>query len=329
MTVLSTGIDTAELKVRKSEISQAIINNDKISDKLPVVMVISNPCSFKRRWTLAKRFQQHMEEFDDVELYCVELIYNDQEFHVTQSDNPNHLQLRTHTSPIWAKETLCNMAVKKLLPKDWKCVAFIDADIEFLNPYWADQTLKILNGCKDVLQLFSHTIDMDANENTMQIFSGFGFQYEQGKIYKDRGQDFFHPGYSLAMTRKAYDKIGGVFEYSILGSGDYNMMMALIGSDKSINEMTHEGYKKKIRELVKNCRNLRLGYVPNVSRHSYHGSKKNRHYSDRWKLLVKHQYDPYEHTTHDENGMLIPSEKCPKELLEDIVKYFASRNEDE
>jgi len=327
MTVIS-GIESSELKTRKSEIKSALLFNDKIEEKLNVIMVISNPCSFKKRWQLAKKFIKHMNEFsNDINLYICELIYENQYFQITEENNPNHLQLKTKV-PLWHKENMINCAVNKLLPKDWKAFAYIDADLEFENPNWASDTLKILNGCKDIVQLFSHCIDMDKNDNTMSIFQGFGYQYDIGKKYCNKGLDYWHPGYAWSITRKAYERLGGIFEYSILGSGDYNIAMGLIGYDKNINNDNHKSYKDKIKELTKNAYNLRLGYVPNVIRHYYHGKKKDRKYMDRWKILVKYQYNPDLHVTKNEDGILVPTSECPQELLDDILRYFQERNED-
>jgi len=74
---------------------------------------------------------------------------------------------------------------------------------------------------------------------------------------------------------------------------------------------------------------LRLGYVPGVIRHHFHGSKKNRKYHERWQILVNHNFDPIKHIKKSENGLLIPTEECPKQLLDDIMMYFKERNEDE
>ena len=76
-------------------------------------------------------------------------------------------------------------------------------------------------------------------------------------------------------------------------------------------------------------KNLRLGYVPGVIRHYFHGTKKNRKYSERWQILVKHQYSPYKHLILDVNGILQPSPECPPELIPDILNYFKERNEDD
>ena len=261
-------------------------------------------------------------------LCIVELAYGDQTYHITEADNKNHLQIRT-TTPLWHKESCINLGVKYLLPSNWKAMAWIDADIEFENPNWVLDTLKILNGAKDVVQLFSHAVDMDKQENTMQIFTGFGYNYETKGKYFSIGKNFSHPGYSWAITRKAYEKIGGLFPWSIIGSGDYQMTQALIGNSKSINEGCSYGYKKKVEELVKRSRNLRVGYTPGVILHYYHGSKENRKYNDRWKILVKYQYDPYVHMTFDKIGLIVPTPECPEELLKDIMNYFKERKEDD
>jgi hypothetical protein len=76
-------------------------------------------------------------------------------------------------------------------------------------------------------------------------------------------------------------------------------------------------------------KNLRLGYVPGVIRHYYHGSKKNRKYLERWKILVKHAYNPLVHVKLNNDGLLVPTDSCPRGLLDDILGYFLERNEDE
>ena len=105
-----------------------IINNKPIEENLHVIMVISNPCNFRRRIVLAKEFITRMEFEENIELYIVELAYNNEPYYVTEENNKNHLQLRTKTL-LWHKENMINLGIKKLLPSDWKAVAWIDADI--------------------------------------------------------------------------------------------------------------------------------------------------------------------------------------------------------
>jgi hypothetical protein len=329
MTVINN-IEIDNIQYRRNIIKDAIENNEPIDEKLHVVVVISNPCLFARRYILLKEFLQRMElEESKVILYVVELAYGNQKFIVTDSTNKQHLQLRTE-HPLWHKENMINVGIQKLLPPDWKAVAWIDADIEFDNPSWASDTLKILNGSKDIVQLFSHCIDMDVNHEAMNIFPSFGFQYTKQLPYSKKAINFWHPGYAWACTRKTYEKLGGLFEKAILGSGDNIMALSLIQKAKySINENYTDEYRNEIFEFERKTRRLRLGYVPGVIRHYYHGSKKNRNYANRWKILVDNAFLPNQHTTTDANGIIIPTKECPRELLTEIFHYFKSRNEDE
>jgi hypothetical protein len=171
---------------------------------------------------------------------------------------------------------------------------------------------------------------MDRDENAMSIFSSFGFQYSKGKKYGGIGPNFWHPGFAWAMTRKAYERTGGLYELSILGSGDHNMAQSLIKNGRnSVNNLVTEEYKNSVINWQEKAINLRLGYVPGVIRHHFHGSKKNRKYSERWQIIIKHLYNPKLYVEKNKDGLLIPSKECPQGLLDDIMEYFKERNEDE
>jgi hypothetical protein len=317
MTVVN-GIEIDNIQYRLNDIKSAIKNNDPIEEKLNVIIVISNPCLYAKRYILTKEFIKRMEyEETNVNLYIVELAYGKQKYLITQKNNNNHLQLRTDT-PLWHKENMINLGVKYLLPKDYKAFAWIDADIEFENTNWALDTLKILNGSKDIVQLFSHAVDMNEKKTALSIFSSFGYSYSKELEYNPiRGINYWHPGYAWAITRKAYEKIGGLYECEILGSGDYIMAMSII------KEMP------KRKELHNKMKSLRIGYVPGVIRHYFHGSKINRKYTERWLILEKHQYNFNKHITKDENGLLIPTNEFTEDFKNDIFQYFLERKEDE
>lgn len=328
MTIIN-GIEIDSIQCPFNEIRSAILNNEPIDTTLHVICVISNPCQYARRYILAREFIKRMESESNITLYVVELAYGDHKFYVTDSKNKHHLQLRG-TIPLWHKENMINIGVRKLLPPSWKAFAWIDADIDFENTSWALDALKVLNGCKDVIQLFSHAVDMNKNEDAMSIFPSFGFQYMKRRARGGNGINLWHPGFAWAMTRNAYDRLGGLYELSILGAGDHNMSLAFLGNGKhSFHGETTDEYKDSILHFEKVAKTLRLGYIPGVILHFFHGSKKNRKYVERWKLLVKYSYKPNIHMTHREDGLLIPTVLCPGELLDDIMTYFKERNEDE
>jgi len=329
MTIIN-GIEIDNIDYKVNDIKHAIANNTTIEAKLNVIIVISNPCLYARRYILCREFMKRFEEEEEnVNLYIVELIYPDQRFIITDKNNKKHLQLKTQT-PIWHKENMVNLGVTKLLPNNWKAFAWIDADIEFESNSWAIDTLKILNGCKDVVQLFSHAVDMDKDKNTMNIFNGFGYSFSKQKSYTAKGGNYWHPGFAWAMTRKAYEKIGGIYDKGVLGSGDNMMAFSFINKvENTLNMDYHEDYKNSILIFQENARKLRLGYIPGVIHHHYHGSKQNRQYTNRWQILVDHKFSPSEHLKYHKNGLLIPTKLFCEEFKNDIMNYFKERKEDE
>ena len=336
MTVINN-IEIDNIEYKPNNIKETIINNDPIEEKLHVIIVVSNPCLYARRYILAREFMKRMDKDEtNIILYVVEFAYGKQKFIITDSKNKRHLQLRVKT-PIWHKENMINCGVRALLPPTWKAFAWIDADIDFESTTWALDALKLLNGSKDIIQLFSHALDMDKQKNTMTIFNSFCYQHCNNKKYGGKGVEYWHPGFAWACTRKAYEKMGGLYEYGILGSADNIMALSFIGNGiKALDAQSTYGYKETVTIFQNNVKNFRLGYVPGIIKHHFHGSKKNRKYTERWQILVKHLYDPLIHLAIDKSSSLntickviIPSSKCPKELIIDIYKYFEERNEDE
>jgi hypothetical protein len=329
MTIIN-GIEIDNIDYKINDIKYAIANNNPIEDKLNVIVVISNPCQFARRYILCREFIKRFEEEEEnVNLFVVEMIYPKQKFIITDKKNKNHLQLKTDV-PIWHKENMINLGVKHLLPKSWKAFAWIDADIEFESYTWAVDTLKILNGCKDIVQLFSHAVDMDREKNNMNIFNGFGYSFTKQKSYTTKGKDYWHPGFGWAITRTAYEKIDGIYEKGILGSGDNIMALSLINCvENTLNIDYHQDYKNSILEFQKKAKKLRLGYVPGIIRHHYHGSKQNRKYTERWQILINHKYSPITYITNDSKGIIIPTKHFTEEFKNDILNYFQERKEDD
>ena len=294
-----------------------------------VIAFVSNPCDYKIIYKLTNEFIERMEKEPNVIVYLVELVYGEQLFQVTSSTNKRHLQIRTNSAPLWHKENMINLGVRHLLPCDWKAMAWIDSDVEFESPHWALDALKVLNGGRDFVQLFSHCIDMDFNRQIMNTFTSFGYQYTKN-FKKGTGMHYWHPGFAWACNRKAYDKMGGIFHHGILGSGDNIMCHTFI---KKAPESLKNGMTQEYIDFVTNLQNrmngMTLGYIPGPIRHFFHGKKENINYYEREDILIKFKYNPYTFVTEDEMGLLIPTDSCPNEFLKDIMDYFKSRNEDE
>lgn len=304
-------------------------STNKICDTLHIITVISNVCEFKRRWKLMEQFIERIQKYSNVKLYVVELAYGEQDFHLTSVNNPSHLQLRTKYA-LWHKENMINLGIQKLLPPDWKAVAWIDGDIEFENLHWIDDTLKLLSKF-DLVQLFTTCFDLDENEIPMSIFQSFGYKYCNGEKFNHiRGINYWHPGYAWACTRDFYEKIGGLYDKGIIGSGDYIFTQGILKSiacgDKNLKKFHNDlkNYVVKISNL-----DIKIGFIPGTIRHYFHGSKTNRKYIERNQILLKYDYDPSSHIEYDTNGIIVPSKNMPMEFIDDILCYFKERNDDE
>ena len=334
MTIINE-IEIDDINYRVNDIKLAIFNNDPIEEKLHVIIVVSNPCLYARRYSLLKEFVKRFEEEEpNVNLYIVELAYGKQKFVITDEKNKNHLQLRTET-PLWHKENMINLGVKYLLPETWKAFAWIDADIEFDSSSWALDTLKILNGSKDIVQLFSYAVNMDREQHAINIFPSFSYNYYKLNTYfAGKEINYPHPGFAWAITRKAYERIGGLYETSILGSGDNYMAFSIINKMdiiiiKLFKNKFNQNYINNILQFQEKAKNLRLGYVPGIIKHYFHGTRENRKYVERSSILINHDFSPEKHITKDDKGIIIPTEHFSQEFKDDIMNYFRERKEDE
>jgi len=294
--------------------------------KLNVITTVSNPCDYKNRYQLAENFIKYMSSNPLVDLYVVELAYSCNNKYVLNLDK-KYLKLYCDT-PMWHKENLINICVEKLLPKDWKNFAWIDADVEFLNKDWANVTLDYLKNF-DVLQMFSFCHDLDENSKAKKTYSSLCQNYclyEKGRALPDA-----IAGFAWAINREFYDKIGGLFEYGIIGGADllmYNCFSSEFSRDVlSPYFFLNNEFKKTFLDYYEKCKNCKLGYLPLLLKHYFHGDRKNRKYSQRMNILSKYNFS-LSFLEKDDNGILIKSSQFPENLDNEFLNYFLERKED-
>jgi hypothetical protein len=316
------------------------LKNEKIEDKLNVICVISNPCNYKRRYELTKLFISDMLKNKDVNLYVVECIYPklNQTYVITDSTNPNHLQLTAETI-LWTKENMINIAVSKLLPKDYKAFAFIDSDLKFINVNWAEETLRILNSC-DILQLFTDGYNLDKSnmigKDSKQLYSSLYVWINKNPLNNNSNIKINklkpHQGWAWAITRTTYEKINGIYDLGIIGGGDSILVRSITEPQFMFNTRPYKycsvEFKKSLFDYQSKFTNIKLGYTPGTLLHYYHGSLDNRKYVDRWKIIIHNNYNPYTFIKKNNCGMYEATIHFPELLKEQIIQYFVERNED-
>jgi hypothetical protein len=241
---------------------------------------------------------------------------------------------------IWTKESLLNIATQHL-PPDWQYVAWIDADLIFARPDWVSETLHMLQHYHFV-QMFSIAVDLSPKYEPIAAHQGFVYSYMHGselpndgyyepKCPKGQIVNKWHPGYAWAARREALDDVGGLVDWAILGAADNHMAKALVGqAHKSVNPAVHTNYMTRLlrwqsRAEDKIKRNI--GYVDGTILHYWHGSKHNRYYWDRWKILIENDFDPDNDIYKDARGIYRLTGNKPK-LRDQIRQYMRQRAED-
>lgn len=303
--------------------------------KLYVVTCISNPVRFKSRYRLYKRFARHMKRLG-AHLITVEAAYGQRPFVVTEKDNPDHVQVRG-SHELWLKENLLNIGIAHLcqMYPDAEYISWCDSDIRFMRNDILEETVHQLQHYK-VVQMFQQCVDLGPSGEAIGFHQGFAWSYVDGRPRPMPGKyAHWHPGYAWAIRRSALDDIGRLMDFSILGSGDHLMAWSFIGEGfKQLPRTMSSGYKEAVmlwEERAKRYIGRSLGFVPGLIHHEFHGSKRNRHYQSRWKILSDYQYDPEYDIKYDSQGLLqlnLDGSDRMYDFRDAIMRYNRSRFED-
>jgi hypothetical protein len=296
---------------------------------LYVVTAIFNPFRYQAHYSNYRRFAAHMAA-SGAHLVTIELGFADRPFVVTESGNPNHIQVRGN-SELWLKENLLNLAVQRL-PPGWKYVAWIDSDIEFSRADWAQETIEHLQHYS-VVQPWSDAYDLGPQQQHLGHYRSFCRQYLNGAKWGDG--EYWHSGFSWSMTRQAWDHLGGLLDTCIVGSADYHMAHALVGRvDRTygVNPVNGlDGYAKRLvrwQDSAEAHIRRNIGYVEGSIRHFWHGPKGNRKYVERWSILHRNGFDPDLDLKRNSYGVFELTGRSIG-LRDDLRAYFRERNDDQ
>lgn len=303
-----------------------------MSEKLYVVTCISNPKEYKSRYDLYHEFKKYIKKHDNVELYTVELAIGNQEFAVTESDNIYDIQIRGEQE-IWHKENLLNIAIANL-PDDAQYIAWVDADIQFVNPNWVQDTIDSLKEY-NVVQMFSEYVDLGPDYQVINKTPSFVAKWLEEKsqdvslVYDNRFKGA--TGLAWAARKDVLVNTNLLLDWCIIGSSDWYMAYVMTGLGKKlIEKWMSPGYVLAISYYNHLCDKYvaqSVGCVKGSAIHYWHGPKSKRGYNWRWNILKDNNFDPILDLMYDENGLLILKESQSK-MHEQIKHYFITRDED-
>ena len=290
--------------------------------ELYIILPYFNFCGFKRRREL---FIDFINRYKHLKLVIVEAI--------GPAPLPRNLPVLKHIkltseSKIWLKENLINMGVRAL-PNDWKYMAWIDADIQFLNEKWAQDTIDELQTA-DVVQLWQNAINLGPQGETIKIDKSFAYMFiGSGTKWSPTDKyGFWHTGYAWACTHKAFRAMDGLIDWAILGSGDRHMALTLAGLGQySAPGNVHKNYKVLLKLYESRVKPLKVSWVNGTIVHFWHGAFADRRYKERWDILTKNSYDPFEDIGYTATGLVQLTEKG-RRFEKFLEEYFIGRRED-
>lgn len=314
------------------------------------ITVISNSVRYKRRYELYWRFKE-MCECAGINLITVEQAFGHRPFMVTESKNIFNVQVRSHEE-LWLKENMINLGIQRATQIDPQAreVAWIDADtFPMCTPIdWFEDTWHALQHYEFV-QMWEYLINFGPQDQPiggpqmsfMAVYGSNGFKNPYVREIKHTLPEhsgintFGAPGLAWAANIDAINKVGGIIDKSILGSGDRHMALGLVGDMQNALmgfEKLPEYYayllnwQDKAEKWIKKD----VGFVPVTVGHWWHGNKNKRGYGTRNQILIDNHYNPYTDVKYDSQGLLQLETHSPRQinLRDQIRHYFRGRNED-
>lgn len=290
-----------------------------------------------------------------VRLLTVEAAFGDRPFEVTKQDDPYHVQIRT-VEELWHKENLINIAAHygmQIWP-DTREIMWSDSDcfpVSIEPRAWFEEVWHRLQHYQFV-QCWEYLINFgpDGQPITgpqlsfLAAYAKAGFQIPKGKnlVHTLAGNSGIislgRPGLAWACNRSAWDMVGGLMDWCIVGSADWHMAHALVGGISEDGGYSWEAdrltdYMKKMlqwQERSERYIKRDVGYVPVTLGHWYHGDKVNRRYGSRGDILVLNEFNPNTDIKYDSQGLIQLETWEPRQirLRDQIRAYMAARNED-
>ena len=240
------------------------------SHTMAIGLVVFNPAKSKRMLMNALYVWNYYKT-KGLPVFVLELVFGDNEpefkkaFHVRGE------------SPMFHKERLCRL-LEQRIPRKYKKLAFLDADVLFPDDSWYEETSDLLDDY-DVVQPFLTADWLDLSYKKAEV--------RRQSVVKMPGTkwDFtYHPGFAWAFRREWYRKVG-FYDWAVSGSGD------TLSTAHWLNKEFPPGFKslplamKASYEDYCKLPRPRITFRKGTVQHLYHGARKNRQYAERHKLL--------------------------------------------
>lgn len=252
-------------------------------------------------------------------------------------ENKNIERVYTDTL-LWHKESLLNKIVCEL-PKKYKYVFWVDADVIFTNLDWLVDGVEELKR-NNIVQPFEMCVHLEKdelkpsfemggirfnsrpNQRNNKVWRSFCSNYVLTSLWEDKDYNTHgHVGFAWGARRDVLDKVP-LYERALIGGADHIIAHAAAGQiphnciTKSFTENIDEVNKwsREFYDVVQG----KIGYVKGDLYHIWHGDIKNREYLKRIQDFTPKTKTI---TEKDKNGLYVAN----KNDEEYIRNYFKRR----
>ncbi len=172
------------------------------------VAVVSNPCRYKTRYALFRKFRDHILKDLSGNLLVVECAFGNRSHQVTGDmswDQHDYKEVQVYNqTQLWQKENLMNIGMQRL-PTSAKYITFVDADVHFTNPHIVTEIVHALQIHK-VVQPFETCCDLGPKGEVLKVHRSFGWCHAQGLEYRAPWKSV--RGYEEASARRGLQMFG-------------------------------------------------------------------------------------------------------------------------
>jgi hypothetical protein len=329
---------------------------DKHADNLWVVTSYFNPASYRRRLANFRAFRRHLS----APLLAVELAKPGRH---ELGDGDGEIVVRLEGEDrIWQKERLLNIAIARL-PSHVRYVAWMDCDLVFDDPGWAQKAEARLNDRGGLVQLFSRSVHLPPSVDAHAVALGecraaapvvtgvaiarameaSDFDANEEKLQQARkavGTPSYYPtldkhncyGMAWAARRDAIGRVG-LYDRNVIGGADSIQIFAAM-SWLDYYWSLRAGTDRHKQDVLRWAEQARaaglfdsLEALDGDVYHLWHGAFANRNYRGRHEVLVKHDFDPARDIERAANGTWRWT-RPDGPLAADVEAYFFARRED-
>jgi hypothetical protein len=322
-----TPTPNSQLLTPKVMIFNSIINKilpDRKYHNHPEAAIVAcyfNPHNSPYRTKAFELFYKSIEHLNHLIIECV---IGDSQPQLGESKNI----IRYHTQNLlWHKETLLNKAIAQL-PKQFKYIFWVDADVLFTNLNWIVEGVAKLQSC-NIIQPFEYCVHLDRDEikpsfdldraisidrylpnrSNNKVWRSFCANFADTQLWEDENYDKHgHVGFAWGARRELLEAVP-LYDRALIGGADHIIAHAAAG------QIGHACITKSFTDNIQEIDEWswhfygvtqgKIGYVKGNLYHLWHGDIHDRQYLQRIQDFTSQTVSI---TRRDDNGFFVTAD---------------------